>query len=224
MAGALILDFDGTILDTETPQYRAWCEVYEAHGLEPLDIDLWRANIGLDPGSERFDPYDHLTSLVGRVDTEIAVTRRRHRMMDLIRAEEPRRGIVGWLAFARSRGLAVGVASSSPIGWVSEHLDRLQLGFEFEVVSCAGGGLRGKPAPDVYLDACARLGADPGASLAVEDSPPGVRAARAAGLRCLAVPNPVTAGMDFVGATVVAGSLADLDPSALLDRATGPDA
>ncbi len=212
MADALILDFDGTILDTETPQYRAWCEAYEAHGVGPLDIRLWRANIGLDPGSERFDPLDHLSSLVDRVDHEIAGERRRRRMAELIRAEEPRPGIVDWLGFAFAEGLAVGVASSSPRRWVDEHLARLNLGFELEVVSCAGGNLRGKPAPDVYLDACEQLGVDPRESVALEDSPPGVRAARAAGLRCVAVPNPVTAEMEFPGADAVVPSLADLHP------------
>ena len=85
-------------------------------------------------------------------------------------------------------------------------LERAGLAERFEHVACAGGALRSKPAPDVYLAACRGLGADPAASVALEDSATGVQAAVAAGLATIAVPS-LGGGL---GADLEVGSLLDL--------------
>ena len=90
-----------------------------------------------------------------------------------------------------------------------EHLERLALRHRFTHVVTAGGALKAKPAPDTYLEACARLGVDPGAALAVEDSPNGIAAAKAAGLTCVTVPNTITQGLDLSAADLRLSSLAD---------------
>jgi beta-phosphoglucomutase-like phosphatase (HAD superfamily) len=77
-------------------------------------------------------------------------------------------------------------------------------------------GLRGKPHPDTYLAAVACLGIEPAGTLAIEDSPNGVRAAKAAGLRCLAVPNELTAHLDLSEADATAASLAQVSLKAFL--------
>ena len=78
-----------------------------------------------------------------------------------------------------------------------------------------------KPAPDLYLDAAAALGVRPTDALAFEDSPTGVAAARAAGLRCVAVPHPLTAGLDLSAADLIVPSLSDYPLPALLARLDG---
>jgi beta-phosphoglucomutase-like phosphatase (HAD superfamily) len=93
----------------------------------------------------------------------------------------------------------------------------------FGHLSCRDEVVPGKPAPDVYLRACDALGVEPRNALAVEDSPNGVTAAKAAGLRCVAVPNRITAALDFSGADLVVTSLADVTLAAALERLGRPD-
>jgi beta-phosphoglucomutase-like phosphatase (HAD superfamily) len=101
---------------------------------------------------------------------------------------------------------------------VHGHLTRLGVRDRFGHLSCRDELVPGKPAPDVYLRACVALGTEPRNALAVEDSPNGVTAAKAAGLRCIAVPNRITAALDFSGADLVVTSLADLTLASALER------
>ena len=75
-----------------------------------------------------------------------------------------------------------------------------------------------KPAPDLFLLAAARLGVPPAACVVFEDSPNGIRAARAAGMRCVAVPNALTRALTLPGADLVVGSLAEAGLADLLCR------
>jgi beta-phosphoglucomutase-like phosphatase (HAD superfamily) len=113
-----------------------------------------------------------------------------------------------WLAHPDPTGLGIGIASSSEAEWVLPLLERIGLHARFEHVVNAGGSLRPKPAPDVYLEACRRLGVDPARALAIEDSPHGITAAKAAGLRCVAVPHELTETLDLSAADLRLASLA----------------
>ena len=119
-------------------------------------------------------------------------------------------GVHDWLEDARRLGLPIGVASSSEVDWVAGHLERLGLLDRFACLTCFDGALPGKPAPDLYLAACEQLGVDPGDALAVEDSGNGVKAAKAAGLKCVAVPHDLTRDHDLSGADLLVPSLAEL--------------
>jgi beta-phosphoglucomutase-like phosphatase (HAD superfamily) len=88
-------------------------------------------------------------------------------------------------------------------------LDRLGIRHRFEYLACSGNGVAGKPAPDTYLAACAALGVEPSAAIALEDSPHGIAAAKAAGLWCVAVPHAITEMLDLSQADLVMRSLAD---------------
>jgi HAD superfamily hydrolase (TIGR01509 family) len=205
---AVVFDFDGLILDTEGPVFTAWQEEFDAHGCPPLTLAEWAAEIGTSGGLD----------LVGLIRTRATLpldeaamhNRRRIRRDELLAREITRPGVEAWLDDADALGLALAIASSSPIEWVQEHLARLGLRSRFACVSCYSDRIAGKPAPDTYLAACAAIGVVPGAALALEDSPHGVAAAKAAGLRCVAVPNPVTAGLDLSGADLCVPSLADV--------------
>ena len=93
---------------------------------------------------------------------------------------------------ARQLGLHLGVVSSSSSSWVTSHLKRLSLLHLFDVVGTREDAERSKPFPDLYLTALSRLGVAPRAAVAIEDSANGVAAAKSAGIRCVAFPNPVT--------------------------------
>ncbi|MFC8043225.1 HAD family hydrolase [Nocardia sp. NPDC057353] len=202
---AVIFDFDGLILDTETPAYTSWQETYRGHGAA-LDRELWTANIG----THGWDAARHLEELLGRpIDHAELRAARLTRHYALIDAEVVRPGVVGWLNEAKELGLAVGLASSSGEQWVGPHLERLGLREHFAVLATGDRVQRVKPDPALYRLALDSLGVDPGDAIAVEDSANGIAAAKAAGLPAVAVPNAMTVELDFSRADLVLDSLTD---------------
>ena len=215
---ALIFDFDGTILDTETPEFESWCGEFATHGAT-LTLDWWSGCIGT--AGPAFDPYDHLEKCIGRpVDRSAVRARRRAQYMALIERERPRPGVLPWIAAARDAGLSLAVASTAGRHWVHGHLDRLELRRSFDHTACGDEVERVKPAPDLYRLALQRLGKEPGQAIAIEDSPNGVAAAKAAGLFCIAVSNPLTAPLDLSAADLRLSSLADLPLAEVLRTVT----
>jgi len=213
---AVVFDFDGLILDTEYAEYVATAEAFERYGAR-LDEDEYAAIIGsswnaLDALLERatmpVPPRDELRTAFH------ARTREIHRTLEVLP------GVTTWLADANQRGLPLAIASTSSEHWVTDHLARLGLLDAFSVLACCGGGevYPAKPAPDCYIAACDALGIAPGNALAVEDSANGVRAAKAAGLWCVAVPNPLTRRLDLGAADVQLASLADATLVEVIDR------
>jgi HAD superfamily hydrolase (TIGR01509 family) len=210
-----VLDFDGTVLDTEEPVYRSWWELWDDHGHELLRAD-WQALIGTDSG---FYPRVELERRVGRPIEPERLAQRLVRRDQLQAEHDVREGILAWLDAAAGAGVPVGIASSSPLEWVDTNLRRLGLRERFGVLVCAGDGMPHKPDPTSYRRACELLGADPVRSVAVEDSPHGVLAAVTAGLYTVAVPHPLTADLDLSAADVVTDSLIDLPLEEALRRA-----
>lgn len=205
---ALVFDFDGLIVDTEGPVFEGWRSLFESLGQE-LTEERWSGVIG--HGSGWFDPFPELEAAVGRpLDREELHRARRARELDLIASKPVLPGVREWIARAEELGLGLGVASSSSLAWVRGHLERLGV-TAFVCVrgrdSVAEG--RTKPAPDLYLSAAACLGVSPAEALAIEDSGVGLTAAKAAGLRCVAVPGALTLRNDFSAADLRLGSLAE---------------
>jgi HAD superfamily hydrolase (TIGR01509 family) len=215
MFTALVFDFDGTILDTESPDYASWQEVYEEHG-HTLPHDLWMTRIG--GAGEGFDPHGHLETLIGQLlDREAIRARRRSRNLELIQEQQIRPGVLEYLEDARRLGLRLAIASSSPLTWVEGHLTRLGLVGYFEHLCTADDVPRVKPDPALYRLAAQRLGVEPGTAIAIEDSHNGMLAATGAGMVCVVCPNEITRGQDFTGAHLLLESLADLPLPSLLD-------
>jgi len=217
--GALVFDFDGLILETETPAYQAWVETYREFGHE-LPKALWLDYIGREGGW--FDAFAYLEGLVGSgLDRTAVEGRRDARKTELVLAVTESVGLRALLADARARGLRLGVCSSSTPKWVLGHLDRIGLRELFDHVQCRDRpDLRAKPAPDLYRAACAGLGVRPERSIAFEDSRNGMLAAQAAGMRCVVVPNELTVAMDLDGADHRFESLAQVSLDALLRRSS----
>ena len=214
---ALVFDFDGLICDTETSAFETARAIYAEHGVE-LTVEQWQDRIGT-----RGRPwYADLEAAVGPLSNrDVVVEKRRLAHHEQVRAEAAMPGVEAFVVDASDAGLALAVASSSSAGWVREHLDRLGLLDRFAVLSCANDEVPAKPDPHVYRLAVERLGVTPHDATAFEDSPNGIAAARAAGLRCIAVPNRITEGLDLSAADVVVRSFADLAVDrldALFDR------
>ncbi|HZO30048.1 MAG TPA: HAD family hydrolase, partial [Chloroflexota bacterium] len=214
---ALIFDFDGTLLDTESPDMLAWQAVFEEHQVS-LSLDLWYQNIGRAPGT--FDVYAHLEALIERpVVRDHVHGRYRSRFLELLALETLRDGVDRWLADAHALGLDLAIASSSPRSWVTGHLTAFGLLDRFRVIRSRDDVTHTKPAPDLYLSALDGLGLQADEAIAIEDSPNGSVAAKAAGLYVIAVPNPVTRNLRFSRADLVLDSLADLSLADALARA-----
>ena len=213
---ALIFDFDGLILDTETTDYESWRRVYAEYGVV-LPRDAWIDTIGTD--GKAFDPVQTLSELTGRSLGEVEVRSRHRPLRDaLVRGLDPLPGIEDWLGEARARGLQIAIASSSPLAWVEGHLNRIGLRKHFEVLVTREQVERAKPHPDLYRRAVEVFGLEPRDALALEDSPNGLAAARAAGLRSLAIPGPMTQHLDFGDADLVLDSLAGQSLGQVLAR------
>jgi HAD superfamily hydrolase (TIGR01509 family) len=212
---AIVFDFDGLILDTEEPVYRSWLEVYEAHG-ELLPFERWVQIVGST--TTEFHPQLHLEERLGKPLSQEVLEGRIGRRTEMILAQELLPGILQSIDDARGLGLKVGVASSSTRDWVSGHLERLGILSRFDCVRCRDDVNHAKPAPDLYLAVLDCLGVSASEAVAIEDSPNGVMAAKQAGMRCVAIPNSITATLDLSQADVVLRSLSEMPLRELLQR------
>jgi HAD superfamily hydrolase (TIGR01509 family) len=219
MIQALIFDFDGLILDTETPEFTCWQNIYREHGFE-FPIEKWAMIIGRN-GIMDFDAAEHLSLLTqGRLDSGSLRARNRLESDQMIFAQKPMPGVVDYLREAKRLGLKLAIASSSDLHWVRTHAERIGIFHYFDhVITAEDVGLgRTKPNPDLFLVALKRLQVPKEAAIVFEDSPNGIKAANRAGIFVVAVPNSVTSLLSIEGADLVVKSLQDLPLSTLLDK------
>jgi len=216
---ALIFDFDGLILDTETPEYLAWKNIYQEYGYE-LPHDEWGKIIG-GYGLSDFDAAEHLASLSqGQLDSVSLRARHSAESLTRIHAQSVLPGVLDYIHEAKRLGLKLAIASSSKHTWVDNHARRLGIFDYFDKVICADdvGVGRTKPNPDLFLLALEQLQVEKEAAVVFEDSPNGVKAANQAGIFVVAVPNSVTALLVIEGANLILSSLSELPLTTLLDK------
>jgi HAD superfamily hydrolase (TIGR01509 family) len=211
---AIILDFDGLILDTETPLYVSWQEVCETHNV-PMEHAWWATLL-----TAKADPPEAYALLEKQssipFDRELVRKTRSARERQLIANQSLLPGVAELISQARDLSLRVGIASNSERAWVTGHLSWLGLLEAIDQIKCCDDVLHPKPSPDPYLAVLDALGVAAGQTIAFEDSPTGVAAAKAAGVFCVAVPNTVTRTLDFPGADLVIPTLADVSLSELI--------
>jgi HAD superfamily hydrolase (TIGR01509 family) len=215
---ALLFDFDGLLLDTESPALESWQSIYAEYGAK-LPVAVWvQGVIGRATGTAAFDPVAHLEEVTGRTLDRAMVRRRRARREQELLPTSLAPGVERYLAGAAARDLRTAIVTSEYRDRVLAHLRRLAVTHAWDAIVCADGdATRSKPRPTLYLEALDLLGVDRREAIAFEDSPNGVRAAKAAGLFCVAVPNAVTRGADGLeAADLLVASLADLSPEELL--------
>ena len=214
---AVVLDFDGLIVDTETPIFEAWLAAYRRRGCS-VGLDEWQHALGTHGG---FDPLEHLEGQVLALQQEFD----RDAVLAEVKEATTRGcdgqpllpGVEALLRDAGALGLGRAVASSSSCGWVNGWLGRHGIRALLDVVVGRDDVRNVKPDPELFLLAASRLGKPPGACVVFEDSPNGMRAALAAGMRCVAVPNALTRPLERPGVDLVLGSLAERPLAAILE-------
>jgi beta-phosphoglucomutase-like phosphatase (HAD superfamily) len=207
--GAVVFDMDGVLIDSEPLWREVERDVAATVGVALTDaelVDTMGVRIQDVVGSwHQRSPWESppVEEIVERVSAGV------ERAVGDRGAVLP--GAVEAVEYAAGLGLRLAVASSSSMPMIRAVVDKLGMGHRFEVLHSADSERAGKPAPDVYLGAAARLGVPPTACVAVEDSRNGVLAALAAGMWCVAVPEQRPEHGTFHGAHVVLGSLEEFD-------------
>jgi len=214
---ALIFDFDGLIVDTESPEFKAWQTVFDEYG-GVLRLEDWAASIG--SREPCLDPYAELERQTGRPVVREEVRARKRELFQLFftdRGMLP--GVREYLDGAKKLGLAIGLASSASRDWIDGHLRRLESSHYFAAIRTEEDVERAKPDPELFLATMAALEVSSKEAIALEDSPNGLLAAKRAGMFCLAVPNPITRQLELEGADQRVDSLVDLPLEQLLEKA-----
>lgn len=226
---AVVLDMDGLLIDTEPVWRVASAAVFAGFGIvlseqdlldstgQPVEelIPVWRRR-SPSPDGGQGAPAAGAGLAGARLSDDEVADLIVDQVVAHVKAEgEPMPGVTAAIARFRRHGLRLAIASSSPRRLIDAVCGRLGLD-GIEVRCSAMDEARGKPAPDVYLTAARKLGVAAAACLALEDSPNGVASAKAAGMRCVAIPDPLLAGHPRYGeADLVLRSLTDLDDAAL---------
>ncbi len=196
MVSTLFFDFDGLILDTETPEVLAWKGLFESHGQQYPD-EVWMSIVGRGPDQVAEQPENLLKRLANLDESPDSIRLRfRERYWEHFELT-PRPGAVELLTAAQEKGLRMCVVSSSLHSWVDDFIDRLKLGHFFELTVCRDDAARSKPAPDLYLKALELMEVSAEEVIAFEDSQNGVQSAFDAGIHVIACPNDVTRHLDF---------------------------
>ncbi len=212
---ALLVDFDGVIIDSEYAHYQAWRNAFRAHGLW-LSTDAWADHWAVRDRSK--PPFTAVLEkrLGAPLEDPDGLTRQvREHYLTLVASLPARPGIERWLREAASRQVRCAVVTDGRSHHVHTVLDRLGLTDLIEAVIGRDDTRARKPAPDTYRSALDQLGVPAERAVAIEDSPHGIAASRAAGLRCLAAPHKITNHLLEPGPGTVV-----IDPATMsLDRA-----
>ncbi|RST77558.1 HAD family hydrolase [Siminovitchia acidinfaciens] len=201
---AIVFDFDGLIVDTESVWYEAFRHVFRGYDYE-LTID----EFGLCIGTSDDVLFDRLKKKI-TFTKESVIKEAEAIYTEQLQDLKLRDGVLEYLSTAQKLGLKIGLASSSNRIWVESFLDRFGIKGYFEVIKTSDDVANIKPDPELYLAAIKDLKAGPEETLAFEDSKNGLTAALAAGLNVVVVPNQVTCKLNFEGHRLRLDSMADM--------------
>jgi HAD superfamily hydrolase (TIGR01509 family) len=209
---AAIFDFDGVILDSETPEYESYRATFEAYGAV-LALDEWTSSVGIwRPGTDWYDVLRQRAD--SSPDRATFDSRRRQHFLDSVRME-PLPGIVALVDDLRANRIPTAIASSASSRWVRRAIQEIGMFERFDAIVTGDEVARLKPAPDVYLEAARRLGVDPASAIAIEDSATGLAAAKSAGLAAIVIPHWLTAGHDLSAADLEVAHAGELSAARL---------
>jgi HAD superfamily hydrolase (TIGR01509 family) len=214
---ALVFDFDGLIMDTESPSVDGWKAIYAEYGQE-FPLQAWiQAVVGVSDAY--FDAAAYLAAKTGQnLDLQALRSRQATYRLEVQSRLPALPGVTDYLQTGRRLGLRRAVASSSGHARVEGYLRQLGLLDKFDVIICREDVLHIKPAPDLFLKTRDTLKLRTDELLIFEDSPNGVEAAIRARMRVVAVPNPITAHSSLEGASLRLSSLAEMPLEELLKQ------
>ncbi|MFC5510257.1 HAD family hydrolase [Massilia jejuensis] len=212
---AFIFDMDGTIVDNMAFHTQSWVTFFKRRG-RGIDADEFFRTTAGRQGKEII--RSHMGEDLG--DDEVALLNHEKEAVYRELYAPHLKAVAGFedlVAEARSRGIALAVGTAAPPANVAFTLDGLDLRRHFETVVGATDVARGKPHPDVFLEAARRCGASPGNCIVFEDAPLGVEAARRAGMRVVAITTtlPAEAFAGFDNVIAIVSDFSDLPVDAL---------
>lgn len=215
MLKAVILDFDGIIMDTESARAEACEKIHNeyrvAFSLERFIGSVGKSTTAMD------DPWVAFPESVSRNELEHKYKQGKEALFALKPAMP---GVVALIDDARARGFKLAVASNSLRVRVQPLLEQLNLLPLFDDICCRGEGFEPKPEPSIYTELLRRLDIRSDEAIAFEDSASGVLSAKRAGVNAIAVPNELTQHHDFTSADVLINSLSEVSLSHLVERFT----
>ena len=205
MIEAILFDFDGLMVDSEPHAIASWRAVLHERGVE-LDAATVNRLLGL-----RLDETSRL--LIERFSmtaspAELGKAKTDYQIAHLAGAVRAMPGLEPLLRAIDQRGLRKAIASSGMRRYIEAALLAVGLAGRFSAIVSGEEVVRGKPAPDAFLEAARRLGCSPATCLVLEDAPNGLQAAKAAGMRAVAIPNDQTRQLDLSAADWQLPSLA----------------
>jgi|SRR3989344_2188058 len=206
MIKAVIFDMDGVIIDSESIQSKAFEEVLKEYDKRPIHNKygiVQTVGIRAKENWERLKELYHIDEKI-----EILITKRRKIYQKLIQSEcKPMPGLLPALDFLKRHKLKLAIASSSNKKNINIVLSKLDIVHYFSVVVSGEEIVNGKPNPDIFLETVKRLHAEPKECIVIEDAESGILAAKAAGMKVIAVPNKYTKHHDFSKSDIVVDSL-----------------
>lgn len=194
MIKAIVFDFDGTILDTETPWFDVYVETYKEYGVD-LPIEVWSQVIGTDGIHILYDYLQENATKEVDLQEVREITSKKHKQV--MEKKELRPGAEAYFKEAKEMGLQLAIASSSSREWVEYFLEKFKINHYFEIIKTSDDVEKVKPDPALYIKAVDALGISANEAIAIEDSPKGAQAAKAAGLHCVTIPNDITKLLPF---------------------------
>ncbi|MCS0672787.1 HAD family phosphatase [Cytobacillus firmus] len=194
MIKAVIFDFDGTIVDTES----LWYEVFKQILSEDYGFELGLEDFAKGIGTTDDILFNYIDSKLGiqinRESVQEKTEKAFQSQRDILILRE---GIQDLIEKCIEKGLKLGVASSSGRDWVKHYLAQFGIEGHFQTIKTKEDVEKVKPDPALYIKALEEMGVEPEESLAIEDSVNGSIAAVQAGMHCAAVPNDVTHFLSF---------------------------
>lgn len=191
---AVIFDFDGLIVDSETPEFEAHRQIFAEHGVE-LTAEEWRGEVGIWSATRNW--FTKLGEITGQpVDTVALREEKRRRFWQVIKME-PLPGVRALLDELHAATVPLALASSAEATWINKATVQLDVTRYFRAIVTGDDVTHRKPHPEGYLLAAQRLGVAPARCVAIEDSQHGLAAAKAAGMKAVAIPNWLTAEHDL---------------------------
>lgn len=209
----LVFDFDGLILDTETPDLKAWLSIYEKYG-QKFDFISYSKAIGAIYGFTQ--PAEILAGLVPGLDKTDIFNQWVTLEKQLLDTQNLSPGVETILRDAVELNLNLAIASSSTSDWVINYLEKFNIREYFTSINTVDLTGIPKPDPALYILALSSMRLQPFEVIAFEDSPNGIKAAKAAGIYCVVIPNPTTSLLDLSEGDMVVNSLEEIQLSELI--------